>query len=64
MARKPSNYWEIRSTNLLKALEKDTQYTINDLILIYQQATKNINKEIENVFKNYSKNNTLNKEVL
>ncbi len=64
MARKPSNYWEIRSTNLLKALEKDTQYTINDLILIYQQATKNINKEIEIIFKNYSKNNTLNKEVL
>lgn len=64
MARKPIGYWEIRSTNLLKALENDTQYTINDLILIYQQATKNINKEIENIFKNYSKNNTLNKDVL
>lgn len=64
MSRKPSNYWEKRSTNLMLALEKDTQYTINDLIKIYEQATKNINKEIETIFKNYSKNNTLDKSVL
>lgn len=64
MSRKPSNYWEKRSTDLILSLEKDTQYTINDLIRIYEQATKNINKEIENLFKNYSKNNTLDKKVL
>lgn len=64
MSRKPSNYWERRSTNLMLSLEKDTQYTINDLIKIYEKATKNINKEIENTFKNYSKNNVLDKKVL
>lgn len=64
MARKPSNYWEKRSTELMKNLEVGTQYTINDLIEIYERATKNINKEIENIFKNYAKNTTLNKEAL
>lgn len=64
MARKPSNYWEKRATKLIKDLEAGTQYTINDLIEIYEQATKNINKEIENVFKNYAKDTNLNKEAL
>ncbi len=64
MARTPSNYWEKRSTDLLKALENDTQYTINDLIKIYERATKNINKEIEDIFKNFAKDGVLRKEVL
>lgn len=64
MSRKPSNYWEKRSTNLMLSLEKETQYTINDLIKIYEKSTQNINKEIENVFKNYSKKGVLNKNTL
>lgn len=64
MSRKPSNYWEKRSTNLMLALEKDTQYAINDLLKIYEQATKDINEEIERVFKNYGKNSGLNKQTL
>lgn len=64
MSRKPSNYWEKRSTELLLSLEKDTQYTINDLLKIYQKSTQNINKEIENVFKNYGKKGVLNKSTL
>ena len=64
MSRKPSNYWEKRSTNLMLSLEKDTQYTINDLIKIYEKSTQNINKEIENVFKNYSKKGVLNQNTL
>lgn len=64
MARKPSNYWEKRATQLMKDLEAGTQHTINDLIEIYEQATKNINKEIENIFKNYAKYTNLNKEAL
>lgn len=64
MSRKPSNYWEKRSTSLMLSLEKDTQYTINDLIKIYEKATNNIDKEIETIFKNYSKNNVLDKKVL
>ena len=64
MARKPSNYWEKRSTKIMQDIELGTQYTINDLIEIYEQATKNINKEIENVFKNYAKDTNLSKEAL
>ena len=63
MARKPNNYWEQRSTELMKRLEKGTEHTINSLIEIYEQATKNINKEIANIFKNYSKDAKLSKEV-
>lgn len=63
MARKPNDYWEKRSTELMKRLEKGTEYTINSLINIYDKAIKNINKEIGNIFKNYSKDAMLSKEV-
>lgn len=64
MARKPTNYWEKRSTELMKRLEKGTENTINSLIEVYEQATKNINKEIARIFKNYAKDDVLTKEVL
>lgn len=64
MARKPINYWEKRSTELMKRLEKGTEKTINSLIQAYEQATKNINIEISNIFKNYSKDGVLSKEIL
>jgi len=64
MARKPKNYWETRSTELLKRLEKKTENTIDDLIKIYEQATKNINKEITKILNNYGKNSTLDKKIL
>lgn len=64
MARQPKGYWEKRQTELMKGLEKDTENTINLLIEAYEQATKNINKEITNIFKNYAKDSGLNKEVL
>lgn len=64
MARKPLDYWEKRQTELMKRLEKGTERTINSLIEVYQQATKNINKEIANIFKNYAKDSMLDKEVL
>jgi len=63
MARKPNDYWEKRSTELMKRLEKGTEYTINSLIDIYDKAIKNIDKEIRNIFKNYSKDAMLSKEV-
>ena len=46
MARKPLDYWEKRQTELMKRLEKGTEKTINSLVQSYEQATKNINKEI------------------
>lgn len=64
MARKPINYWEKRSTELMKRLEKGTENTINSLIQAYEQATKSINKEIKNIFKNFAKDTNLSKETL
>ena len=64
MARKPNNYWEKRTTALMKQIEKNTEYSINQLIKVYEQATKNINKEISNIFKNFAKDSGLSKEAL
>ncbi len=64
MARKPINYWEKRSTELMKRLEKGTENTINSLIQAYEQATKNINKEITRIFNNYAKDSELDKKTL
>lgn len=64
MARKPTTYWERRSTELMKRLEKGTENTINLLIQAYEQATKNINKEIERIYKNYAKDTGLEKKTL
>lgn len=64
MARKPTNYWEKRSTELMKRLEKGTENTINSLIQAYEQATKNINKEIVKIFNNYAKDSELDKKTL
>lgn len=55
MARKSIGYWEERNTELMLQLEKKTEETIDDLIQIYKQATKNINKEIQNIYKNFAK---------
>ena len=62
MARTPKGYWERRSTQLMQRLERGTEKTIDSLIKAYEQATKNINKEISNIFKNYSKDGVLTKE--
>lgn len=64
MARKPSNYWENRSTELMKRLEKGTEKTIDSLIQAYEQATKDINKEITKIFKTYAKDSTLDEATL
>lgn len=64
MARKPINYWERRNTELMLRLEKGTENTINSLIQAYEQATKNINKEITKIFKNYAKDSGLEKKTL
>lgn len=64
MARKPINYWERRSTELMKRLEKGTENTINSLIQAYEQATKDINKEITNIYNNYAKDTGLDKKTI
>lgn len=64
MARKPKGYWEKRSTELMKRLEKGTENTINSLADAYEQATKSINKVITRMFKNYAKDSGLDKKTL
>lgn len=64
MARKPLDYWEKRQTELMQRLEKGTENTIKSLIQSYEQATKNINKEISRIYRNYSKLDVLDKKVL
>lgn len=64
MARKPLNYWEKRQTELMKRIEKGTENTIKGLIESYERTTKNINKEISRIYKNYSKSDVLDKKVL
>lgn len=64
MARKPIDYWEIRSTGLMERLERGTEKTINSLIKAYEQATKDINKEITRIYKNYSKDSELTEATL
>ena len=64
MARKPLDYWEKRQTELMQRLEKGTENTIKSLIQSYEQATKDINKEISRIYRNYSKSDVLDKKVL
>lgn len=64
MARRPQGYFERRSTKLMLRLEKGTENTIKSLIQAYEQATKNINREISNIFKNYAKDTGLDKKTL
>lgn len=64
MARKPVGYWEKRSTELMLLQEKNTENSIRQLIQIYNKATKNINQEISNIFKNYSKGTELDRDTL
>lgn len=64
MARKPNDYWEKRSTELMQRLEKGTEKTIGSLIQVYEQTTKNINAEIHNIYKNYAKDTGLDKKTL
>ena len=62
MAREPIDYWEKRSTELMKRLEKGTENTINTLIKAYEQATKDINKEINKIFTKYATDGKLTKK--
>lgn len=52
---KTSNYWDKRALVRLNEAEKHSEIYINRIKKIYNQAYKNIKKEIENVYLNYSK---------
>ena len=64
MARQTKGYWEERSTKLMLRQEKGTEKTIDSLIEIYNQSTRNINKEINKIFQNYAQDTGMSKEIL
>lgn len=51
---KTASYWDKRAIKRLTDVEKDSEQYINRIKSIYEQAYKNINKEIANVYRNYS----------
>ncbi len=61
---KTSNYWDKRALARLSEAEKSSEAYINRIKKIYNQAYKNIEKEIENVYKNYSKDTGLDVQKL
>lgn len=54
MARKPNNYWEQRSTELMIRIEKQSNNSIQSLITLYNDAKNNIQKEIIKIFNKYA----------
>ncbi len=62
MSRKPEGYWERRSTELLKNIEDNTIFAINDLIVAYNKATEDINREITKIFGKYVSDSNLSKK--
>lgn len=54
MARKPKDYWEKRQTRLMKELEKNSEGTIQRLVIAYNDAKDNIQKEIRKIFNKYA----------
>ena len=54
MARKPIDYWEQRSTELMKKLERESENTIQRLVAAYNDTKDEIQKEIRKIFNKYA----------
>ena len=52
---KPSNYWDKRALRRLSEAEKQGETYSKRIQKIYDQAHKNIQRDIENIYANYSK---------
>ena len=52
---KPSNYWDKRALRRLTEAEKQGEAYSKRIQKIYDRANKNIQREIENIYANYSK---------
>lgn len=62
--KKLSSYWDRRAISRLSSAEKTGEEYINRIKKIYDQAYRNINKEINAVYRNYSKETGLNVQKL
>lgn len=54
MARKPKGYWEKRQTRLMQELERNSEGAIQRLVIAYNDAKKEIQKEIIKIFNKYA----------
>ena len=52
---KPSNYWDKRAARRLTDAEKQSEAYIKRVNKIYDQAQRNIQRDIDNIYANYSK---------
>ena len=52
---KPSNYWDKRAIKRLTDAEKQSEAYIKRIQKMYDQANRNIQRDIENIYANYSK---------
>lgn len=52
---KPSNYWDRRAIKRLSEAEKQSEEYIKRINKMYDQAQRNIQRDIENIYRNYSK---------
>lgn len=64
MAKKTENYWDKRALNRLTKAEQMSDEHIKRIKKIYDQAYRNVEKEIERVYANYSKDTGLDVQKL
>ena len=62
--KKNASYWRDRSVDRLVSSEQLAEYAVADVSSVYSQAQKNIEKQIQSVYANYSKNGVLDQSEL
>ena len=61
---KPSTYWDKRAIKRLTDAEKQSEAYIKRIQKIYDRANRNIQREIDTIYKNYAKDTGLNVQSL
>lgn len=61
---KSDKYWKLRAINKLTDNEKQSEKYINRVKNIYEQAYRNIDKELHSIYKNYSNETGINTQKL
>ena len=64
MAKSSQEYWDDRAIKRLTDAEKQSEEYINRIQKIYSRANKNVQREIDNVYRNYAKNTGLDVQKL
>ena len=61
---KPASYWDRRAIKRLNEAEKQSEEYIARIQRMYDRANRNIQRDIENIYRNYSKNTGLDVQSL